>query len=84
MQLEAVVVVLHSGELKLELLSTWILYESAPVTEFQSKYGVSSQVEDPWVGSARPGAVAGGTSIVRVRGEDHEPVPHDVDALTRQ
>jgi len=48
--LELEVVVSISGEEKLELLSTWMRYEVAPLTDDQSKYGVVSHVLLPFEG----------------------------------
>ena len=80
---EPEVVVSTSGELKLELLSTWMRYEVAPLTLSQSKKGVLSSVVLPLDGEDRPG-VPGVESTVKFRLEDHEPLPQELDARPRQ
>jgi hypothetical protein len=82
-ELEAVVSI--SGELKLELMSTWIRYDVAPLTDDQSKYGVVSQVLLPFDGDDREGA-AGADEMVKRQGLDQGPVPQEprLVAFTRQ
>ena len=72
-----------AGELKLELLSTWIWYEVAPLTDDQSKYGVVSHVLLPFDGEDGDGA-EGVDKMVKLRVEDHEPLPQELEARTRQ
>ena len=48
--------VLIAGELKLELSSTWMRYEVAPLTLPQLKVGVVSHVLLPLEGEEREGA----------------------------
>ena len=67
-----------SSELKLELLSTWMRYDVAPLTVPQSKKGVLSSVVLPLDGEDRPGA-PGVESTVKLRLEDHEPFPQELD-----
>ena len=81
MELELVVSI--SGEVKPELLSTWMRYEVTPPTPDQSKYGVVSQVLEPLEGEDRLGA-DGGDRIVKLHVDDHGPSPQELEALTRQ
>ena len=78
------VVVLISGELKLELLSTWIRYDVAPLTLPQLKVGVLSHVLLPFEGEERLGAAGVGQLMVKSHVADQEPAPHELDACTRQ
>jgi len=78
------VVVSISGELKLELLSTWRWYEVAPLTLPQLKVGVVSHVLLPFEGKDREGGDEGADRIVKLQEDDHEPVPQELDACTRQ
>jgi len=72
-----------SGEEKLELLSTWMRYEVAPLTLPQLKVGVVSQVLLPFEGEEREGA-GGVDRMVKLQVEDHELSPQALDARTRQ
>ena len=74
---------LISGDEKLELLSTWMRYEVAPLTDDQSKEGVVSHVLLPSEGEEREGA-AGRDRIVKSQVDDHAPLPQELDACTRQ
>ena len=74
---------LISGEEKLELLSTWIRYEVAPLTLPQLKVGVSSLTVLPLEGEDRPG-VPGVDRMVTLQVDDQEPLPQELDACTRQ
>jgi hypothetical protein len=78
------VVWLISGEEKLELLSTWRRYEVAPLTLPQLKVGVVSHVLLPFEGEDREGAEEGAVRMVKLQVDDHEPVPQELDACTRQ
>jgi hypothetical protein len=71
-----------SGELKLELLSTWMWYEVAPLTLPQLKVGVSSLTVLPLEGEDRLG-VPGVDRIVTLQVDDHEPSPQALEACTR-
>ena len=75
--------VLISGDEKLELLSTWMRYEVAPLTDDQSKEGVVSHVLLPSGGEEREGA-AGRGRIVKLQVDDHALSPQVLDAHTRQ
>ena len=72
-----------TGELKLELLSTWMRYEVAPLTDDQSKYGVVSQVLLPFEGEYRLGTPTV-PRMVTLHTDDHEPSPQELEARTRQ
>ena len=80
------VVWLISGEEKLELLSTWIRYEVAPLTLPQLKVGVVSHVLLPFEGAEREGAGGVGqmVSMVNCHIADQEPAPQALEACTRQ
>ena len=73
-----------SGELKLELLSTWMRYEVAPLALPHWKVGVVSHVLLPFEGEDREGGEEGADRIVKLQEDDHEPVPQELDACTRQ
>ena len=75
-----------SGELKPELLSTWMRYDVASLTDDQSKDGIVSQVLLPSEGEEREGAggVGQGVSITKLHAPDQEPEPQALDACTRQ
>ena len=75
-----------SGEPKLELSSTWIRYDVAPLTLPQLKVGVLSPVVLPFGGedSGGAGGVGQPVSTVKLHVADHEPAPHAFDACTRQ
>jgi hypothetical protein len=75
-----------SGELKLELLSTWMRYEVAALTLPQLKVGVVSHVLLPFEGAEREGAGGVGqlVSMVNCHTADQEPLPQALEACTRQ
>ena len=72
-----------SGELKLELLSTWMRYDVAPLTLPQPNVGVLSLIVIPFDG-VESGGTEGAGRIVKLQLADHAPVPHELDACTRQ
>ena len=72
-----------AGEPKLELSSTWMRYEVAPLTLPQLKVGVVSQVLPPLEGEDREGA-EGVDRMVKLQTDDHEPLPQELDACTHQ
>jgi hypothetical protein len=74
---------LISGEEKLELLSTWMRYEVAPLTLLQRKVGVVLHVLLPFEGEEREGD-EGVDRMVTFRGDDHELFPQSLEARTCQ
>ena len=81
MELEVVLSI--SGEVKPELLSTWMWYEVAPLTDAQSKAGVVSYVVLPLAGVVRLGA-EGLDETAKVQVEDQGPVQQGLEPWTRQ
>jgi hypothetical protein len=72
-----------SGDLKLELSSTWTRYDAAPLTLPQSRVGVLSSVVLPFEGETRLGT-PGVERTVTLQTDDHELSPQALDARTRQ
>ena len=72
-----------SGEEKVELLSTWMRYELAPLTLPQLKAGVVSHVLLPFAGEEE-GKGVGEEERVILEVADKEPVTQALEACTRQ